>query len=67
MTKKRLTKTLKKHEKCKVCGLKVKIAIFKGTGLCSDLCRKVDKGDMTKEEMQAQKSAARKYAKKFTQ
>lgn len=29
-----------KRERCKICHKPVMVQIFKGTGICSDLCRK---------------------------
>ena len=28
------------HRHCRVCGKKIKVMCFKGTGICSEICRK---------------------------
>lgn len=33
--------------KCKVCGRTIAVLIFRGTGICCDICRKVDDGVIT--------------------
>lgn len=37
-------------EKCKVCGGPVLITINRGSGVCSENCRKVDRGEATVEK-----------------
>lgn len=35
----------KKWERCDVCGDEIKVMIFKGRGVCCELCRKKQTGD----------------------
>lgn len=37
-------------EFCWICKEKIVMQIFKGTGVCCELCRKVNVGEITKEE-----------------
>lgn len=43
-------KFLPPSEFCKICRGKIDMQIFKGTGVCCELCRKVNIGEITKEE-----------------
>jgi hypothetical protein len=40
---------------CKVCSGKIVMTIFKNTGVCCELCRKVDAGEITKEQAHVQR------------
>lgn len=42
-------------EFCTVCGGIVAMQIFKGTGYCCELCRKVGTDEMTREEANVQR------------
>jgi predicted nucleic acid-binding Zn ribbon protein len=44
------------EDKCEVCGNQVKVQIFRGSHLCSDLCRKVKSGELTKEQADEQRT-----------
>jgi hypothetical protein len=37
-------------EHCSGCGREIKTMAFKGTGACGELCRKVNDGEITKEQ-----------------
>lgn len=37
-------------EICEVCGREVKVSIFKNTGVCCELCRKLRAGEITREK-----------------
>jgi len=37
-------------EHCSECGREVKTMTFKGTGVCGEICRKLNDGEITKEE-----------------
>lgn len=48
-------------EHCSECGREVKVMAFKGERVCGELCRKVNDGEMTKEqadEIRASRAAA---------
>lgn len=40
---------------CTVCRGRIVMQIFKGTGVCCELCRKVETGEITKEEADVQR------------
>lgn len=44
-------KELLSMEKCKICGKPVETMAQKGTGLCGDLCRKRDTGELPLNEI----------------
>jgi hypothetical protein len=37
-------------EHCSECGREVKVMTFKGTGVCGEICRKLNDGEITKEQ-----------------
>jgi len=43
-------KFLSPQEFCRICKEKIVMQIFKGTGVCCELCRKVDVGEMSAAE-----------------
>lgn len=40
-------------EYCSECGREVKVMAFKGEGVCGEICRKLNDGEITKEEADA--------------
>lgn len=44
-------------ENCEVCGRAIRMSIFKNTGVCCELCRKLHSGEISRE----------KYDKEFEQ
>ena len=37
-------------EICEVCGREIKVSIFKNTGVCCELCRKLRAGEITRDK-----------------
>ena len=49
--------TRRAEDHCEVCGTRIRTMIFRGTHLCSDLCRKVKSGELTREAADAQRTS----------
>jgi hypothetical protein len=46
-------------EHCSECGREVKVMAFKGEGVCGEICRKLNDGEITKEQADEVRTARR--------